>query len=67
MPPNPSDDTIDVEPLGLKRAFRYLLHDAVKDFSAAVTIGRKLRDRKITREEFSAAMDQRFPPPKAVL
>jgi hypothetical protein len=67
MPLNPSDNTIDVEPLGLKRAFLYLFHGAVKDFSAAVTTGRKLRDRKISREEFSAAIDQRFPPPNAVL
>jgi hypothetical protein len=64
MPTNPADDTLEVKPLGFVRAIRYLLNDALKDFKAAVAIGQKLRDHEISREEFSAAMDHRFPPPE---
>jgi len=63
---NPPDDQIKVTPLAFVRAFRYLKHDARKDFQDALMIGRNLRDRKISRKEFSAAMDQRFPPPESV-
>jgi hypothetical protein len=64
---NPPDDKIKVTPLAFVRAFRYLLRDAMRDFNDAVVIGRQFRDRKISREEFSAAMDRRFPPPESAL
>jgi len=52
----------EVEPIDFKSGFRYLFHDATWDFCDAMTLGRQLRDRKISKEEFRAAMARRFPP-----
>lgn len=61
MPVDPARQNSNTK--GLRAAFRYLLTDAIRDFNAAVSLGRNLRKGKISRAEFSAAMDRRFPPP----
>jgi hypothetical protein len=56
------EDENQVRPLAFGKAFRYLLKDAVKDFNAALELGRKRRDNIISRDEFSAEIARRFPP-----
>jgi hypothetical protein len=43
-------------------ALRYLLVDAIRDFNAALKLGRKRRDNTISHDEFSEEMARRFPP-----
>lgn len=60
---NPPDDPKEARPLDLMAGFRYLLRDAVRDFNAAISIGRKRQSGQMTAQEFAAAIEQRFPPP----
>jgi len=61
MSTNLPDDHDDIRPFAFGNAFRYLLTEAVKDFQAALELGRLRRDNAISRQEFSEAIAKRFP------
>jgi len=59
---NRPDDQIETNSFPVVKAVRYLLRNALRDFTDALAIGRKRRDNRISSEEFAKVMALRFPP-----